>query len=330
MASSTVSKIKKLISYIIPPVITVGLCYVLYADVDFNAILAQAATCRWDFFAAFLLCNVAAMMLRGLRWRLQLRPIGVNPPAGVMFRSIFGTYAVNIVFPRLGEFWRSAYIARVGSAQFSEVFGSMVADRLADTITVLLISVPTLLLSAGALNNFLHASGTNLTVGALLTSWPVLVLLGLGVLFVLYVWLGKGSMAQKVRAFLLNMWRGFAAIARMPRKGLWLLLTCGIWGFYILSMYTSMLAFAPTADVLHSFGFGAAMLTFVFGSLAMGIPSQGGIGPWQFAVQLSLTKSFGMDAATALAFATINLGATMLLTIALGLYTFLHILIRKQ
>ena len=41
--------------------------------------------------------------------------------------SIFGTYAVNLVFPRLGEVWRTGYIAQRQKAPFTTVFGSMVA-----------------------------------------------------------------------------------------------------------------------------------------------------------------------------------------------------------
>lgn len=323
-------RLKKIISYIIPPAITVGLCIVLYADIDPRQIAEGLSQCNYLWVAAFLLCNVAAMVIRGLRWRLQLRATGVNPPLGVMSRSIFGTYAVNLVFPRLGEFWRCGYIARVESAQFSSVFGTMVADRLSDTLMVLLISIPAFAASSTALNRFLAKANVGASVGDILLSWPVIALGACFVAALIWVALSKSSVAGKVRRFLLNTWRGFAVIFKMPRRGLWLLLTLGIWSCYIVSMGFSMAAFAPTAELVSAHGLLAVLLTFVFGSLAMAIPSNGGIGPWQFAIILSLSGLFGLDQQQALVFATLNLAASTILTILLGIVSFIHIAVRGR
>lgn len=325
----TKEKVKKIVSYIIPPLITVGLCYVLYADMDMAQLWQGIRSCNPLLVALFLSCNVIAMILRGVRWRLQLRAIGASPGLGVMSRSIFGTYAVNIVFPRLGEIWRTGFISRIAGKPFSEVFGTMVADRLSDTITVLLVCIPTFILTSGALNSFLQAAGLE-SIGSMLTSKVMIVTYVLIAVFALFVWKGRGRFADKLRNFLRNTWNGFIVILHMPHKATWLLLTIGIWGSYILSMYLSMLAFPSTAMLLAQNGFGAALITFVFGSLAMAIPSNGGIGPWQFAIMLCLGSLYGFDKDQALTFATLNLAATTLLTILLGIYSFIHIAVKKS
>ncbi|MBD5415665.1 MAG: flippase-like domain-containing protein [Bacteroides sp.] len=315
--------LKKILSYIIPPVITVGLCRVLYADLDLGALLNGARQCSPLPVVLFLLANVAAMICRGLRWRLQLRAAGVNPGLGVMSRSIFGTYAVNLVFPRLGEFWRCAYISRTAGAEFSSVFGTMVADRLADTLMVGLISLTALSLSAGAMSRFIGAAAPAGGLPGATILWGGVALIAAAAI---YLTLANDPFSRRIRQFLLKTWRGFILIFSMPRKGLWLLLTLGIWGGYIASMALSMAAFPPTAHL----GPGAVMLTFVFGSLAMAIPSNGGIGPWQYAVILALSGLYDIPQPVALVFATLNLGANTLLNILLGLYTFLHLLLRSR
>ncbi len=319
--------LKKILSYIIPPVITVGLCYVLYSGVDFGSILADGRMCNPWLAMAFLAFNVVAMLARGFRWRLQLRAVGANPSAAAMSRSIFGTYAVNIVFPRLGEFWRCTYISRIAARPFSEVFGTMVADRLSDTIVVLLLCIVTFLFSTSAFGSFLESA--HVSVG-FLTSWSALAIYMLIAAFILYVVFGKGGFACKIRGFCLRTWRGFTVIFKMPRKGKWLVYTLIVWGSYIGSMWVSMLAFPPTAALISVYGLQCVMVAFVFGSLSMAIPSNGGIGPWQFAVMLSLGSLYGLDNADALTFATLNLGANTLLNICLGLYTFIHIGIKKD
>lgn len=321
------TNLKKIISYIIPPVITVGLCYVLYSGVDLRNMLAQAGECNVYYVVAFLCFNILAMIVRGYRWRLQLRAIGADPATSQMSRSIFGTYAVNLVFPRLGEFWRCSYVARVAAKPFSGVFGTMVADRLSDTVVVALISGLTFLFFNSALSRFLAEA--NISLG-FLTSLPAIVVYVLMAAFVVYVILGKGAFAAKVRTFVARTWRGFTVIFKMPHRAQWLLYTLLIWGSYICSMWVSMLAYPPTASLAAMHGAQCIMVTFVFGSLAMAIPSNGGIGPWQFAIMISLSKIYGLNAAQALTFATLNLGASTLLTILLGLYTFIHIALKKS
>lgn len=326
----TSSTFKRIISYIIPPLITVGLCYVLYADIDPELIRTGVRNLNPWWCIAFLSCNVLAMIFRGLRWRLQLRAIGVNPTFGVMCRSIFGTYAVNLVFPRLGEVWRCGYVSRVESTSFSGVFGTMVADRLADTVVVLLICVATFFGSTTAMTRFLAQTNIGSTIGDLLISPIFLAIVAVAIVAVLYVWLSRDKFACKIRAFVVKIWYGFAAIFKMPNRLQWLLYTIGIWLSYILSMTFSLQAFPATADLLSAYGAECVLVTFVFGSLAMAIPSNGGLGPWQVAIMLSLCGIYALPEAEGLVFATLNLGATTLLTILLGIATFVHIALNRS
>lgn len=318
--------LRKAIGYIIPLVITVGLCIILYGRAGSLDIRKAVGRCDILLTAAFLSLNVLAMVFRAFRWRLQLRAIGLNPPAGDMVRSIFGTYAVNLVFPRLGEFWRCGYIARRARAPFSGVFGSMVADRLSDTLMVLLLALLACAVATRAMTTF--AADSNLASGlhALIGSpwlWGAAVLLAVAVPAVMR---SSNRLCVKLRGFLAATWRGFSAIFAMKGRGRWLLYTAAIWLSYFLSMMLSLMAFPDTASLIDGTrGLSCALVTFVFGSLAMAIPSNGGIGPWQLAIILSLTGIYGLPRDVALTFATINLGATTLLTILLGLGTFVSI-----
>ena len=321
MASAKSIFVKSL-RYIIPLVITVGLCIVLYSDVEWGEIERGLQTCSYPLVCSFLCCNVLAMMCRALRWRIQLRAIDVNPGFGQMCRSIFGTYAVNLVFPRLGELWRCQYISSRNKAPFSGVFGSMVADRLADTLAVALLALLALLVTSSAMLTFMAES--NLVEK--FTS-PYVIVGGVGlVLAVIAVCL----VSKRVRRFAIGTFQGFASIFRMKGVGRWLLLTLAIWTCYFISMWLSMEAFPGTAALIHADGLTPVLVAFVFGSLSMGIPSNGGIGPWQLAIILALSGIYGLPRGEALAFATLNLAFTTLLTIGLGLYTFIYIARHKS
>lgn len=322
--------VRTVLQYIVPPVITVGLCVFLYRDVDWLEVRNGLAACNFLFIGAFLACNVLAMIARARRWQIQLQAMNLTPGIGEMVKSIFGTYAVNLVFPRLGEIWRCTYIARATRSSFSGVFGSMIADRLVDSLCILLLTLVSFILAAPAMAGF--AAESNLIerlTGIISSPWVPFLLLILFIFCVLCVY-SPYKPFKAIRRFVSNMWSGFMALFTMRRgRGQWLMLTACIWLGYGIGMLLSMYAYPPTAAIIADNGLICALLTFVFGSLAMAIPSNGGIGPWQASVMLSLCGIYGMDPTQALTFATINVAFSTLLTIALGLYTFATIRIKK-
>lgn len=315
--------LRTFIQYIVPPIITVGLCIYLYRGVDWSEVMDGLRSSNFTLLSLFLLCNVGAMIARALRWRLQLRAMGLSPSFGEMVRSIFGTYAVNLVFPRLGEVWRCTYIAKATRSPFSGVFGSMIADRLADTMVILLMSLITFMFAAPAMAEFAAESDlTNRAVSILSSPWVIFFLFLLFVFCILCIY-SPERIFVSIRRFVSNMWHGFTALFTMQSgRGSWLMLTGLIWLGYSAGMFFSLYSYPPTAALVSDHGFLCGLLTFVFGSLAMAIPSNGGIGPWQASVMLSLCGIYGMEPSTALTFATINVAFSTLLTIILGLYTF--------
>ncbi|MDE7389054.1 MAG: flippase-like domain-containing protein [Muribaculaceae bacterium] len=326
-----VIQIKAIFQFIIPLIISAGLCYILYSDMDWADIKAGLATCRWEWIALWAAVNIAAMLFRGLRWRMQLRAIGITAPVRVMFWAIIGTYAVNLVFPRLGEVWRCGYVARRQQAGFTRVFGSMLADRLADTLSVLAITAATVIVARGPMIKFIGETGITDKLGTLLGSpWAIGIYLIIAVAIATIFIFSSVSIVARIRGIMARAWEGFASIFHMRRTWLWLLLTAGVWGGYYAGTLFTFHAFVSTADLLTETGPMAVLVTFVFGSWAMAVPSNGGIGPWQMAVMLALCGIYGMQQTPALTFATIVLALQTLLNILLGLYAFIRIALDRQ
>lgn len=321
------------LKYVIPVIISVGLCYLLFTGIDFREmlrIIREQCDFRWIAFAMAI--SVFSHVFRALRWEIQLRALGIKAPLYALVYSIFGTYAVNLVFPRLGEVWRSGYIAQRQQAPFTTVFGSMVADRLADTLTVLLLALLTFALASGAILDFLATNGESYAaIGRLLSSpW----LWGAGAAAAAALWwfmtrtYTSGPMF-KIQKAIRELWQGFAVIITMRGKGQWLLWTVALWGCYFLQNYITFFAFPFTREVLADHGIIVALVAFVISSVSMGVPSNGGIGPWQWAVIFAL-GIYGVDATQAGAFANLVLGSQTLLLIALGIFTFTAIALDKK
>ncbi|MCM1067757.1 MAG: flippase-like domain-containing protein [Muribaculaceae bacterium] len=327
------SPMRALLKYVIPLIISVGLCYLLFTGIDFKEMLAIIRDqCDFVWIGVGLGIAVLSHVLRAFRWGIQLRALGINAPAYALIYSIFGTYAVNLVFPRLGEVWRTGYIAQRQHAPFTTVFGSMVADRLADTVTVLLLTAATFLMASRELLEFLAENGESYAAIARLLASPWLWAAIVAVVAAAWVLMARKTSNKtitKVQLAVKELWQGFAVIATMPGKGRWLLLTVGVWGCYFLQMYVCFYAFPFTEQVLAEHGILASLVTFVLASISMGVPSNGGIGPWQWAVIFALSI-YGVAKPAAGAFANLVLGCNTLLLIALGIITFAGIALDKK
>lgn len=324
------SKLRKWVGYLlkygVPLLITVLLCRLLLKGIDWNEMMdVIRGQCDFRWIALALFISIFSHVFRAMRWRIQLRALDIDAPLFTLVLSIFGTYAVNLVLPRLGEIWRSGYVAKREDAPFSAVFGSMVADRLADTVTVALLTLVTFILATTQLETYMGGNSETLSRYAALLASPwlwcaVVAMIVLAVLF--FCWKTENKIVCRIQKFCAGLWHGFAVIARMKGKGRWLLLTVCIWGCYFFQLYVAFFAFPFTADVVTRYGILAVLVTFVLSSLSMGVPSNGGIGPWQWSVKIALTTFYGVAVVPALAFANLVMGMQTLLLIVLGVFTF--------
>ena len=327
------SRLGQIMKYVIPLIISIGLCYLLFTGIDFREMLdIIRSQCDFRWIAAGLALAVLSHVVRAMRWGIQLSALGIKAPLYVLIYSIFGTYAVNLVFPRLGEVWRTGYIAQRQHAPFTTVFGSMVADRLADTLTVLILALLAFLVSSKAILSYLHQNGESLAAIARLLESPWL--WAAVVVLVAAIWIFMARKTDnpkivKIQNAVRELWQGFAVIVKMPHKGRWLLLTVALWGCYFLQNYLAFYAFPFTAQIVADHGIQAALVSWVLSSRSMGVPSNGGIGPWQWATIFGLSI-YGLGATQAGAFANLVLGANTLLIIALGIFTFIAIALDKK
>ncbi len=323
----------KLLKYGIPLVVSAGLCYLLFTGIDFRQMLDIVRTqCNYSWLLLMAAIAIISHVFRAMRWGIQLKALQINPPLYALVYSIFGTYAVNLVFPRLGEIWRTGYIAQRQDAQFTTVFGSMVADRLADTVTVFLILCLTLLIASGPILDYLAQNGDYFAglVAFLRSPWVwAAVILCLIAAWLLLTVRTKSRWINTLQKVAKDLWGGFAVIFHMPGTARWLLFTAGIWGCYFLQMYVAFFAFPFTAELTATQGAAPALVAFVLSSLSMAVPSNGGIGPWQWAVIFAL-GIYGIGSVQAAAFANMVLGCNTLLLVILGIITFAGIALDRR
>src|SRR5690554_8082133 len=111
---------------------------------------------------------------------------------------------------------------------------------------------------------------------------------------------------------------GFLSFRRVENKARFVCHTLLIFVLYFAMMYLTFFAF-PYAAHLRPL---ASLTGFVFGTLAMVAPVQGGIGPWHFMVITALL-AYGIEAGQAGIFALVVHGALNLMILVFGLLSLL-------
>lgn len=320
----------------LPVLLTVLLVWYMFRKVDFREMLEicrQGVDYWWIVLA--MVISIFSHIFRAARWRLQLRALGVEPPFMALCCSIFGCYAMNLVFPRLGEVWRCTYVSTFHKNSFPTVLGSMLGERLADMLTVLALLLLCLVVASPAISAFMDKYPVGRDMVMLLSQWWFWVALAAAaaLAWVLFLRYRHTAPMRKLMAMASDLWQGFAVVAGMKGRWSFIVYSLCIWGCYYLQLYVAFYAFDFTRALCHepglAFGFTPCLVAFVLSAIGMAIPSSGGLGPWNLAVMFGLSL-YGISDAQGTAFSMLQWSGQTVMLILLGIFTMLYIALHRH
>ena len=299
---------KKILNLILKTLLPIALGAVIlwwiYRDFDFSQV--SAVVCNemnlW-WFALSTIFGVLSHMVRGWRWLLTLEPLGYRPSTANCVYAIFIAYGANLVVPRGGEVSRCAVLDRCDGVPFVQSLGTVVAERLIDTVMVLTLVVAALAMQwkifytffveagGGAGSTQIFSSITNIAIT--IASAAAIVTLG-------YFIIRKMALLAKIKSILLRFWEGMAALGKMKNFKLFFIETVAIWFCYFMQFYLCFFCFPFSSGLSMA----AGLLLFVAGSVAVVVPTPNGAGPWHFAI-ISMMVLYGVSQSDAGMFALI-------------------------
>ncbi|MDE6717735.1 MAG: flippase-like domain-containing protein [Muribaculaceae bacterium] len=269
--------------------------------------------------------------IRGIRWGYQLRAAGIpRMPVAAESVSIFSAYAINLIIPYLGEAWRCVYVARREKAKLSTVIGTDIADRGSDFVMICILLVVALIVANPALTQFFDKYAVGREIESILRRWELWTgFLAAAVIFIVCDLKFKNrGFFRTLNTNVNRMWQGFKVIFTMQGRWTYVFLTIAIWVCYFLKIYLCFFAFPFTRELVnnphYALGFLPGIVAFVFGSFSMGIPSNGGLGPWNIAVMYALML-YGIGHTDAAAFSLVAWSTQTFMTIILGVYSMFYI-----
>jgi glycosyltransferase 2 family protein len=280
----------------------------------------QNAKLIWIFLA--FLCGIIANYFRAIRWNLLIGPLGETPKTSTTFYAQMTGYMTNLAVPRLGELTRCATLAKYSKIPFNALAGTVVAERVFDMISLMVLIFLTVLFQFAFLKEFLDGyiftpfiGLLNGNIWYLIIIFLITVMIGFFILkYIKGIKTENEGISGKIKRQIIGFLKGVISLTSIQNKMWFLILSILIWTFYFLTVYLCFFALPGTSFLGVADGF----TILVMGSLGVVAPVPGGVGTYHFIVITTLTELLGVAKESATSYAYISHATQMVTVLILG------------
>ena len=228
------------------------------------------------------------MLLRAERWGVLLQPAKAGISRKNLVSLTLVKYAVNVIPPRVGEVAASLVLARKERIPAASVIAASVLERVLDMITVIVIFGFYMVFFA---QSYLPNSqrGEEIVLAVRRHSVVVLAVASLGIAVLMLLlrstkW--HRHIPGPIRRMVLHFADGFRALHSGSAVAKVVVLSVAIWLVITAQLWCLVLAY------LDAFPFAGALLIMALTVIGVAIPTPGGVGGFQFFMDLALVNFF--------------------------------------
>jgi uncharacterized protein (TIRG00374 family) len=311
------------------------LLYLAFRNIEFQLLIDKLKHANYFWILLSLVISFAGFIVRSLRWRLLIEPLGYAPGGLNTFYAVMIGYLANFAFPRIGEITRCGTLNRTEKIPLDSLIGTVIVERSIDVITMILLIIVIFFSKIHFFGDFLTNQIFNPAIEGVtgyFTKPPILwvsiiggfclIITGL-ILFRKH--LTRFSFIQKGIVIVKGVGNGLKTGFTMKRRGLFLLYTILLWSIYFLMTWVVVYALPATSHLKPIDG----LFILVIGSIGITIPVQGGIGAFHWIVSLGLTL-YDIPKEDGLAFATLSHESQALFIVLLGTLSMVMLAIMRK
>jgi len=304
-------KILSVLKYIVFLSIGIALFWLAIRGEDIHQILNEFKHVNYFWIAVSVILMIASHVIRALRWNLLIETLNYKTKTITTFYAVMIGYFVNLAVPRLGEVSRCGVLAKHDKVPVHSLFGTVIAERVFDVITLFIIILITILTQLGFLSDFIQKhiltpaeqkfSGNLIFI---ITCGGLILLFAFAAFYLYRVFKRKvveHTFAYKIKNLIEGFFTGIKTIKHVENKKLFLLYTMFLWSVYYLTIYVAFFAMQATSGLQPI----DALTILAIGSIGTLIPTPGGIGAYQYIVSLALVGLFAISKLPASSFANI-------------------------
>ncbi|MBN8837789.1 MAG: flippase-like domain-containing protein [Sphingobacteriia bacterium] len=274
----------------------------------------------WMIVPVFLIL-AGSHVVRALRWRLLMEPMGYMPSLPNTFFAVMIGYLANLAVPRLGEVLKCTILARYEKVPAEKIVGTIVAERAFDVLCLGIIFIMALIFQFDVVMNsyqnvktLTHAQAMAQAKEHSPVKTIVLIIIAI-VVFAVLLWLFLSKKWKpvflKVKKIILGIWEGLISASKLQHKKTFIVYSVLIWLFYIGGTWIGLYATNGTG-----LGFKEAVSCLAFGSIGM-IVTPGGIGAYAYLIAKVLEEN-GVDYALGIANGTLQWFAQTIIVLGVG------------
>ena len=277
------------------------------------------ATARyWLIVPVFFILSVSHI-LRAIRWKMLMLPMGYNPSLANTFFAIMIGYLANLAVPRLGEVLKCTLLAKYENVPADKLVGTIVAERAFDVVCLLIVFLIAFTLQFEEIGQygllllrrlFIGKTGSfDLTKVTITVGTIILVIIVAKLLFRRF---SNIRLVRTTRNIVRGIGQGIVSVKGLKQKWSFIWASIGIWSMYLLGTWVGFNGTAGTAGL----SFEIAVSVLAFGSIGM-IMTPGGIGTYAVFLAKVLEKN-GIPFYIGFANGTIQWFAQFLISIFVG------------
>ena len=156
-------RVRKFLKIGVPLVLAAGILWWMYRGIRWEELVdALSQKMSWTWMLLSLPFGILAQVLRAVRWRQVLAPAGEKPRLSTCVHAVFLSYASSLVVPRVGEVLRCGVLKRYEGTNFTCLVGTVVTERIIDTLLILVLSLLTFLTQIPVFLDFFQQTGVSM------------------------------------------------------------------------------------------------------------------------------------------------------------------------
>ncbi len=328
-------QIKKIAAYAISFALGFSLLYLALRDIELDALKDTIASANFIWVLPIVAAILISHALRAWRWQILLEALPDRQHrrelTSIPFRSTFLAlligYFANLLIPRIGEFVRSASLSREQGIRFSGIFGTVVVERIADMV-VLLLGILSLSVLFYEQFEFIQESlfdRVTTLAGQIPVAWTALGITGAGALGYVAFRTLKSGQSERLQQFrrrlvsMLNSFRdGLMTMLKAPKRGALVVSTILMWFSYVAMAYLTFIMLGMHTD--FDLGWGAAWSIMIFGAIGFAVPAPGGTGSFHYITKITLINLYLVDETIAVAYGILSHGLHAIVYTVAGLF----------
>lgn len=277
----------------------------------------------WLFIPVFFILS-ASHVLRALRWKMLIQPLGYNPKLANTFFAVMIGYLANLAVPRLGEVLKCTILTKYENVPVDKLMGTIVAERAFDVLCLGLMFVLAFAFQFEIIGHyginllkqlFKGKSGNFSFYKLAFIILGIIILIGL-IRFLLQRFLHI-RFVHVISKFTKGIWQGIISVKDLKQKWPFIFASLGIWAMYLLGTWVGFYATIGTTGLSLE----VAVSALAFASIGM-IITPGGIGAYAFFLARVLEKN-GIPFELGFANGTLQWFAQFLIIVFMGFISLL-------